>query len=346
MARKAIRQQVRDRLGLALTTLTAPLLVVLYWGLFADGSRPMRVCAELDTALVAQVAAGLPRGAGIELTPCPDPEAELVLRAPALGRAAQTNEPIAVEVSGDGARPGFAAAAQALDRAVGQHVLTVRGHAPATTLSIAPLGRSGGRTPFDLYVPNLLVFAMIMLVFSSAMTIAREVERGTLERLRLTQLRTREYLVGMALAQLFFGAASVVATLTVALLLGFSASGPAIALSGLVSLFTGLACIGVGTFVASVARTVAQAFAVASFFMFLLLLFSGVVFPIPQLTVLEIVPTVHGARALHEALVLDADLGALSGPLAALALLSLVFFLLGGWRFARLHRTYLHEAAS
>ena len=87
-----------------------------------------------------------------------------------------------------------------------------RGIEPATLLQVRPLGRSAERTPFELYVPNLLVFAMIMLVFSSAMVTAREVERGTLERLRLTRMRPGEWLAGTAIAQTLLGTCSVALT--------------------------------------------------------------------------------------------------------------------------------------
>ena len=90
----------------------------------------------------------------------------------------------------------------------------------------------------------------------------------------------------------------------------------------------------------------AQAFAIASFFMFLLLLFSGVVFPIPELALLEALPTVHGARALHEVLVLDAGPLDVIEDVGALAGLSAAFFLLGGWRFSRLHHRFVHWAGS
>jgi hypothetical protein len=39
---------------------------------------------------------------------------------------------------------------------------------------------------FHTHVPNLIVFSALMLVFSASMRMARELEAGTLERLRMT----------------------------------------------------------------------------------------------------------------------------------------------------------------
>jgi ABC-2 type transport system permease protein len=343
IARKSLLQQSRDRLGLALTVLMAPLFVLLYWLLLEDGQRTQTVCLVADPEIAAAVAELAPR---LTVTACPNPDAILRVRAPGLADAASSSAPLAVTVEGDASSPGFALAAQAVHQAIDVYVRISRGNEPATMLEVRALGRSGERTPFELYVPNLLVFAMIMLVFSSAMVTAREVERGTLERLRLTRMRPGEWIAGTAITQALLGACSVTLTFVFAMVLGFDARPAALPVAAGIALLTGIACIGIGTIVASTARSVAQAFAIASFFMFLLLLFSGVVFPIPELAMLEALPTVHGAQALHEVLVLDTGLADVLQELGALAGLSTAFFLLGGWRFSRLHHRFVHGGRS
>jgi hypothetical protein len=136
------------------------------------------------------------------------------------------------------------------------------------------------------------------------------------------------------------GAGSIVATLGTAVALGFEVPG-SLALAGSVAFVTAIACVGIGVLTASFARTVSRAFVVSSFFMFLLVLFSGLVFPLPDAPVFEVIPTVHGARALHHVLVLQADAPDIAREFGALAVLSLGFFTAGGLRFAWLHRTFL-----
>lgn len=208
--------------------------------------------------------------------------------------------------------------------------------------------------PFETYVPSLLIFAVIMLIFSSAMSIAREVEGGTLERLRMSPMGPLHYLLATSLFQGLLGAASVGLTFLSATLLGFQSAG-SILLAMLVTALAALACIGLGVWVASLAKSVNQAFLIASVFMFLLLLFSGAVFPLPELSALilfgvsigplDLLPTVHAVNALSDVLILGKGFMEILFSLLAMTLLSALFFALGWWRFARKQGNFLSRGA-
>lgn len=338
--KKALRQQARDRAGLILTLFTAPFFVFFYWAVFPDGRQPIEACARTDHDTFASVSTGLDEmDSPVELSRCGEIDAAIMVEAPDFREQAILGS-VEIEIRGDASRPRFGVAARDLRMAFERRALVLQGREPPVRVTIAATGASDEMSTFDLFVPNLLIFAVIMLVFSSAMSLAREIERGTLERLRLTRMRTIDYLVGMSATQALLGLGSITATLSVALLLGFEAAGSPIAAAA-VALLTGVACIGVGTLVASFSRTVAQAFVVASFFMFLLVLFSGIVFPIPDAAGFELIPTVHGARALHDILVLDASLSEMPRRLGVLTGLAVGLFVLGGLRFRQFHRTFL-----
>lgn len=338
--RKSIRQQARDRAGLALTLLTAPFFVFFYWAVFPEGPQPIDACASTDEATFEAVVQTLESvGSPVELRECDEVEAEIVAAAPDFTDEAKEGSG-RVDIRGDASTAAFGVAARDLRGAFEERAAGLQGRAPPVVVSIEATGASDEMSDFDLYVPNLLIFAVIMLVFSSAMSLAREIERGTLERMRLTQMRTTDYLVGMSATQTLLGLGSIAATFGVALLLGFEAAGSPVAAAG-VALLTAVACIGVGTLVASFSRTVAQAFVIASFFMFLLVLFSGIVFPIPDSIGFELIPTVHGARAMHDILVLDVPLAEMPARLATLTGLAALVFALAGLRFRQLHRSFL-----
>lgn len=204
----------------------------------------------------------------------------------------------------------------------------------------------GGPRPFDAFVPGLLVFAVIMLVFSSAMAIAREVEWGAILRLKLTPLTTLELLAGISLVQLVLGAASVVLTLATAMMLGFDARGQASAVLAL-ALIGCLASIGLGMIVASLSTSTTRAFLIASVAMFLLMLFSGVIFPRPEadlftlgartIGLFDALPTTHLSIGLEKVLARGVDLGALGFELASLGALSVLYFALGALTFQQRH---------
>jgi ABC-2 type transport system permease protein len=168
------------------------------------------------------------------------------------------------------------------------------------------MGSSGARS-FEAYVPGLLVLSVIMIVFSSAMNLARELESGAMARMRTWPRSTASLLFGGALVQLGLAALSTSLTLGTARLLGFAPRGSLVSIL-LLGVIAAQASVGLGLVVASLTRSQHRAFLVASVTMFALLLFSGVVFPRPALTLLtlggvelgpfDLLPTTH----LHEAL--------------------------------------------
>ena len=115
----------------------------------------------------------------------------------------------------------------------------------------------------------------------------------------------------------------------------------------LVGAVTCLSVIGLGMVVASFTRTVSQAFVVANFPMALMMFFSGVIYPMPKITVFtlggyaiglyDILPTTHAVAALNKILTLGASLNDVLFELTALTLLSVVYFVIGVWMFARFH---------
>jgi ABC-type multidrug transport system permease subunit len=216
--------------------------------------------------------------------------------------------------------------------------------APVFVVLYRLLYRSSEAVPFEHFVPSLLVFAVIMLIFSTAMQLSREAENGTLERLRVTPMRPVHYLGAASVWQGVLGTMSVGLTFVVALALGFESAG-SVPLAFVVTTVAALASIGLGVLVASLAKSVSQAFLIASVCMFLLLLFSGAVFPLPELSnvevmgaelgLLDVLPTVHAVRALREVLLEGRPASVIGFELAAMGFLSSSFFALGWWRFTR-----------
>lgn len=210
-----------------------------------------------------------------------------------------------------------------------------------------PGAAPGAARPFDAYVPGLLVFSVIMLVFSAAMSVAREVEYGAILRLKLTPLSTLELLAGSSTVQLLLGAISVALTMLTAEALGFESHGKS-AVILLLALIACLSSIGVGMVVASLSRSTTRAFLIASVAMFLLMLFSGVIFPRPRAEVFEVggrsiglfdaLPTTHLSVGLEKLLQGAATSSDLSVEVSSLLALSALYFLAGAIAFQRRHR--------
>jgi ABC-type polysaccharide/polyol phosphate export permease len=115
----------------------------------------------------------------------------------------------------------------------------------------------------------------------------------------------------------------------------------------LVSTIASLSVIGLGLVVASLTRSVSQAFVVANFPLGLMMFFSGVIFPMPVIKLFTIaghtvspydfLPPTHAVVALNKILTLGAGLKDVTYELTALLVLSGIYFAFGVWLFQRMH---------
>jgi ABC-type multidrug transport system permease subunit len=373
--RKSAREQWRDPLTLSLVLIFAPLVVLLYRLFFPTGSTTYTVLI-LNQDIGVQQAAGQIWNAGDELltelkqVTYADGSPLLVVEQVAdraageariKNRAAQLLLIIAPEFSqalqsgtatdtatvtyvGDLTQPYYAVAAVLTNGVLETYVKAALGQPMPIHVTEEPLGASGARTEFENYVPGLLIFAVILLVFSAPMAVAREVEAGTLRRLQITRMRSLDFLGGVTLTQVIVGVAALLLALAVALLLGFRSQGPLWA-AILIGVIASLSVIGVGLIVACFSRTVTQAFLLANFPLAFFMFFSGAMFPVPRLTLFwiggqsmalfDILPTSHAVIALQKIFVLGAGLSDVAYELSALTVLSVLYFAIGVWLFKR-----------
>lgn len=377
--RKSAREQWRDPLTLSLVLIFAPLVVLLYRLFFPTGSTTYTVLI-LNQDSGTQQAAGQLWNAGDELVAelkkvtyadgspmlvvervADQAEGEariknrsaqlLLILAPEFSQALQSGEAsdkAMVTYVGDLTQPYYAVAAVLANGVFEQFVKTTLGQPMPIRVTEEPLGASGARTEFENYVPGLLIFAIILLVFSAPMAVAREAEAGTLRRLQITRMRAFDFLGGVTLTQMIVGVAALLLALAVALLLGFRSQGPlwaAIAIGAV----TSLSVIGVGLIIACFSRTVTQAFLLANFPLAFFMFFSGAMFPVPRITVFsigsqsvalfDVLPASHAVIALQKIFVLGAGLSDVSYELIALTVLSALYFAIGVWLFKRTQLT-------
>lgn len=199
---------------------------------------------------------------------------------------------------------------------------------------------------FDLYVPALLILAPMMLMFTAAGALIREKDNGTLIRLRLSSMRVAEWLTAVSATQVIVGLLAIGLTYLTAHGLGYRTQGSITNLL-IIGALTSLSVMAFSVGVAAFLRTVFDLVTIGSFPFFVLMFFSGGMFPLPGIPLFsigsrgielnEILPTTHGITALERILSFGAGLGEVGFELGALAFLTAVFFLLGTWIFARRH---------
>jgi ABC-2 type transport system permease protein len=207
-----------------------------------------------------------------------------------------------------------------------------------------PLGNSATRTEFENYVPALFIFAVILVIFQAAMTPTREVESGTLRRLRMTRINSFELLGGITSWLVLVALGEMALTFGMALVCGFRSQGP-LWLALLVGAITSLSVIGTGMIVAAFSKTVSQAFVIANFPLGLFMFMSGVIYPMPRtplftlfghaVAIYDILPTTHAVLALNKIFTLGLGFKDILFELSAVTLLSLIYFAIGVWVFQK-----------
>lgn len=378
--RKTLREMSRDAWMLGLTLAFAPFFVLLYYLITAGGSTTYTILT-INNDQGIQLADGTTFHAGREAVaaltsvtygdgqpllksvPAADlAEAESILRergavafilipenfSQTVASLQRGDRSVTTEIvfGGDLSNPYYMVGVNLSLTAIDGYVMQATGQQPLIGYVEKPLGASAARTEFETYVPGTLIFAVIMLIFLASMTVAREIETGTLRRLQLTPMNSLDYLGGVTAALVLVGTAAYGLAFACALAVGFRSQGPLWA-ALLVGAVTCLSVIGLGMVVASFTRTVSQAFVVANFPMAMMMFFSGTIYPLPKIVLFtlagheiglyDILPPTHAVAALNKILTLGADLSEVTFELSALVILSVLYFFIGVWMFKRFH---------
>jgi ABC-2 type transport system permease protein len=254
--------------------------------------------------------------------------------------------PAEVATFGDPSNVNYNMAAVLADYVTYQYTAMVTGEPGPLSIRAETVKGVDTLTEFELYVPPLLALSLMMLMFTAAASIIKEKDKGTLVRLRISNMTAFEWLTSIGAAQVIFGLAGVALTYFTAVAFGYrsSASLTAIAVVVIVSC---LAIIAISVLVAAWLRTIFDLMTIGCFPFFVLMFFSGGMFPLPDLrlfvlgdrsiNVNDVLPTTHTISALDRIMTAGGDLGDVTFELSAIAALTAVFLAIGTRLFARRH---------
>jgi ABC-2 type transport system permease protein len=231
--------------------------------------------------------------------------------------------------------------------------MTVYGYAFAITNLQSPVALEANTVigtealdDFARYVPALLTLALIMLLFTAAASLIKEKDKGTLIRLRLSNMTTFEWFSAVSLTQIIIGLLAMLLTFLTTVALGYHASGSLAAMI-VVGLLSSLSIVAISLLVAAFLRTIFDLLTIGCFPFFILMFFSGGMFPLPPLrlftvagrpiSVNDLLPTTHTISALGRILNHDAGLGDVVYELGAILVLTVLFFAAGTWLFTKRH---------
>ena len=192
-------------------------------------------------------------------------------------------------------------------------------------------------------VPGLIAYIMmISSVVSTALSIVREKERGTMEQVRMAPLDALSFVLGKTIPYFAISLASAVGVLVVAMLLfGLPMRGSWLLLLLTMSLYL-VGALGLGLLISSVAETQQVAFQVALLVSFLpTLMLSGFIFPIAGMPaflrgVTYVVPARYFLVALRGIVLKGVGFTIIGQQLLALTVYSGLVLLLASIRLRRL----------
>jgi ABC-2 type transport system permease protein len=256
------------------------------------------------------------------------------------------SQPATVRTHGDHSNLDYMMAAVWSDVITYQYTSRVTGWTGPLDLETLPVGKMKSLNEFDLYVPGLLGLAVMMLMFTAAASLIKEKDKETLVRLRMSGMTSFEWLLAVTFTQIIIGLLALVLAFLSALAVGYQTSGsiPAMMLVGLLSC---LGIMAIGIIVAAFLRTVFDLMTIGCFPFFILMFFSGGMFPLPRLhlfslfgqaiNVNDLLPTAHNISAMNQILNFGASLSDIFFELASIFILTVVYFILGAWLFTQRH---------
>ena len=363
VTRKELRQIGRDRRSLLILLFVPAFFLVMYGYALNFDIRNIRLAVEDDDQSVAsrELVSAFVRsgyfdlvavvGHRDEVEPLLDrDEARAVLIIPArFGARTAVGEPVAVQVviNGDNANTattvmgyvtGIVAAASARYE-VEARLSSPRG--PMLTLEPRVWYNPELRSALFL-VPGLIGYiAMLTAVVSTALSVVREKEAGTMEQVRMSPIGPVAYVLGKTAPYFVISLASALGVVAVSMLLfDLPMRGSWVLLVGSVSLFL-VGALGAGLLISTVAESQQVAFQMALLSSFLpTLMLSGFIFPITSMpavlqAITRIVPARYFLVVLRGVLLKGVGTAVLWPELAALGAIAVVLLGLASVRLRR-----------
>ncbi len=207
---------------------------------------------------------------------------------------------------------------------------------------VEPMEGTQEFTSFDYIAPGMIVFAILLLATTVAGSLTREVDKGTLARLKLSKMRGFDLLFGGLFPWSLVVIIQVVILLAVAIAIGFHWQGGvnSILLAILVGVIGGIASIALGMIIAAFAQNDRQATNLGTLITVPASFLVGAFFPLPDVQILGVpfnafMPWTHTLKALRSLLTYGGGWGDISYEVAVCVILTVILFAIGVILFSR-----------
>jgi ABC-2 type transport system permease protein len=380
LLKKTFLENIRDWKILILAITFAPFFVVIMHFYFGDSTRPYRLAiinndAGLGTVEQGSLNAGRGLIADMKRSKYPDgkkvfqikmktdlPEAEKELKGETIDLIIEIPDnfskvikefeknpkatPAILKTYGSPSDPHYIMATIFAHAYAYQYTSNLTGQKGPLDFREEFLSTKKSKNEFDLYVPGLLVMAMIMLIFTAAASLIKEKDKATIIRLRLSKMSATEFFASISIIQIFLGLVALGLTYYTAVAVGYQSSGQVFPFL-VIGIVSCMGVIALSIIVAGFLRTIFDLMTIGCFPFFILMFFSGGMFPLPSLPMFslgervihvnDILPTTHSYSALNRILNFQAKLSDVAFELGAIIVLTFIYASFGLWLFKKRH---------
>jgi ABC-2 type transport system permease protein len=207
-------------------------------------------------------------------------------------------------------------------------------------IRVRPWYNPDGITAYYMVPAILGIIVTMTMVILTAVAIVRERERGTLEQLIVTPIKSLELMIGKIVPYIVLGYLQITVALLVAVLIfKVPIKGSLVQLYGL-TLFFITASLGLGLMISNIARTQMQAFQMSFFVMLPSILLSGFMFPraaMPKIIyyISDVIPLTYYLDIIRGIILKGVGVEYLAGQVVALLVFSVIFITIATLRFTK-----------
>ena len=215
-----------------------------------------------------------------------------------------------------------------------------------------PVNGTESFTRFDFMVPGLIVFTLLLQIGAVASSLARDVETGLLDRLKLSQVRAFDLLFGTFLTWTLITIGQVLLLIGTAIALGYHYLGGfgSLGLAIIIGIIAGMASISLALIIASFSTRSMQALILGVMFATPFGFLAGAFLPLPRqvlgefsgqtFQVYDILPWTHAVTALRSVLTFGSGLNAdVAYEMTWLIILAAILFVAGVVTYSRARLT-------
>jgi len=204
-------------------------------------------------------------------------------------------------------------------------------------ISIVSVSGTEQFTAFDFQAPGIMIFALLLLAVSSASVLARESEKQTLSRLKLSLMSPFDLLLGTLIRWAIIALAQVAILFGTAVLIGFHWTGgfSSIIVASLVGVIAGIASVALGLILASFAKSESHASNMGTLVAVPLSFLMGAFFPIEAEGLIQIMPWGQAVIALRSLLSFGNPISDVIVNIEYMIVQTIVLFSIGVFLFSR-----------